>query len=411
MPHGSGPLDVDYDERAAYYQATAGLSQGESARRLRELEAAGLLPPHLAAIVGPDGNVYVTPPGSEGEQPFPGTFFWELRPYLVGGGGPPAPPAPGSPIVPSISVYSFLPPAAGGPPAVGPAGVPAGGGVPAKGGPRFAAPIAPVPGDPVTFAITAILSIISSLFGLFRGGANKNIADAFSGVRSAIAQVSDRLMRFAWWIARGVGWLLRAVQALWVRVLRPMLDYLRQLAEWMRRKIDFILRHYFRWISKIQEHLLRIYERFVRPVIVAIQRLRQMLYVLRLLRIRWAEKLDAELARIQNAISGALLDILRAVNFLGSWVNILVSARGLLQEPMLVNSVAEFRDDLAQLLAGTITGGISGSDVVALQRAGAARPYTETLDGARAGMVERGGPYGAAIAAAVDIARSRYRAA
>jgi hypothetical protein len=165
------------------------------------------------------------------------------------------------------------------------------------------------------------------------------IKQAFEGIRSAIAQTSDIIMRFAWRIARALGFAFNALHALYVRILRPMLDWVRNLADRIVRIIDKVLRPYFEWVRQMRRLLLDLYERYLRPVLVVIQTMRQVLAILTALRIPFARKLDAKLARIQQKILAPLLYALRQLNTMGGFINLLLTAKYLLQRAVLLNSL------------------------------------------------------------------------
>jgi hypothetical protein len=197
----------------------------------------------------------------------------------------------------------------------------------------------PIPSDPVTLVVTTVITVIGALFKLFGGGVSSAIKQAFEGIRSAIAQTADVIMRFAWRIARALGFAFNALHALYVRILRPMLDWVKNLADRIVRLIDKILRPYYEWLRQMRRILLDLYERYVRPVLVVIQTMRRVLAILAALRIPFARKLDARLAKLQQKILAPLLFALRRLNHMGGWINLLITARYLLQRAVLLNSL------------------------------------------------------------------------
>ena len=203
----------------------------------------------------------------------------------------------------------------------------------------FVIPIGPPPVDPVTAVITAIVTVLGALWRLFGGGVSRAIKQAFEGVRSAIAQTADVLLRFAWRIARTVGHVFSALHALYVRILRPMLDWVKNLADRIVRLIDKILRPYYEWLRQMRRILLDLYERYVRPVLVVIQTMRRVLAILAALRVPFARKLDARLAKLQRKILAPLLFALQRLNHMGGWINLLITAKYLLQRAVLLNSL------------------------------------------------------------------------
>lgn len=239
--------------------------------------------------------------------------------------------------------------------------------------------------DPVVtpLVIKIIVTAIGALFGgIFGGGVSKEVKRGFDQMRDALLETNRAQTKFTWSTAFGFGWSLIALGKLWVRVVRPLLEAVKNIIDDIRRIYDRVLKPLFTTIEKIRRHILQIYERFVRPVIVAIQRVRKALYILRLLGFKFAEKLDRRLAELESRITGPLLEVLRQVNTMGGWLNVVLTAGGLLQGPTLVNSLAHYADDWIRLFyAG------HGSALDALTRSKLYQaPKVKTLDEARAAM-------------------------
>jgi len=187
--------------------------------------------------------------------------------------------------------------------------------------------IAPVPGPPHILIPTAIISAIGALWNLFKGGVSESVKRALEGLRGAIAGVADTLMRFGWQISRALGKVLSALHTIWTRVIWPVLRNLPRALGRLRRLIERDLPRLLRYIQRIRDRLLLIYEHYMRPLLVTIQRLRRLLLILRLFHVKWAGKLDAQLARLQARIMQPLTVILSHLGIVERWLNLLLNTR------------------------------------------------------------------------------------
>lgn len=211
-------------------------------------------------------------------------------------------------------------------------------------------PITPVPtGEPIsTGALTAIATILSGLFGLFRGGGLKDLQRGFVDLSSALSETAHGLLRFAWRIARALGWLLRGMQTAWVRVLRPLLEQMVRLAGRVRRLLERDLPRLIRLIERIRRRVLDLYERYTRPMLIQIQRIRRMLIILRLFRVKWAEQLDARLVQVQERLLLPIRVALAHLAIVELWLNAIVTAEQLFQETIWGRSAYNYQDPLVR---------------------------------------------------------------
>jgi hypothetical protein len=240
---------------------------------------------------------------------------------------------------------------------------------------EFAGPPPIITGEPISTGIIIVGSILASIFrGLFGGGINAETAAALNGLRGALATVSDTLTRAAWQIARGVGRVLSALSAIWVRVIAPILRRVLELTERLARIVDRVLRKYFEVIERIRKVVLEWYDRFARPILLVIQRIRQVLAVLKFFRVPFARQLDDYLARIEATVIGVIQEALARINILGRWVNVILTGRLLIQDPVLINSLHEYSGSVVHLLANAMQRPLTPGELLALRQAPAPEP-------------------------------------
>jgi len=211
-------------------------------------------------------------------------------------------------------------------------------------------------GAVMVFAIvSAVVSVIGGLFQIFKGGVSGAVKAALEGLRGSLASVADSLMRFAWKIANALAKVLEALQKLWTRVLQPMLDKIEKITQRIGRIIDKVLKPYLDFMYRVRRILLEIYAKFFRPIIQLIDTLRRALSILRIAHIKWADQLDARLARLEAKIASHITAALRRTSVAGRWMNVLLTARMLLQQPILCNSVYAYQGTLQRHLINSFT--------------------------------------------------------
>jgi hypothetical protein len=362
-------------------------SGADVAAHVAGLAETGQLPPELARYIGPDGNFYGTDPTTGEPVVVHPALIRELRPYIaktdpeyaeayfrplpaapggvVSGWAPPSqffdPPAYWSSGIPAAAVSTR---AAPGPeriptPAVKPAphheaAAAAATELGAKKrttykllGGREGFPVAPIPtGEPISTAATFVIAAIGSLWGLFKGTATKALAESLNSLRQALTEIADHLLRFAWRISRALGVLLRAFQHVWVRVIWPLLRALPRLVNRVRRLLERDLPKILAYINKIRQQVIELYEKYARPALLVIQRMRQVLLILRLFRLQFADELDARLSQIQGWIMRPLQVALAHIALLEQWLNIIVRADEIIQATIFHNSIFHWQHSL-----------------------------------------------------------------
>jgi hypothetical protein len=295
-------------------------------------------------VVSSSGQIIVT-----------GTTWWAIA--------QPGPPAPG--VTPGAPGGSYIPPKAPTPaPLAGPsspapspssgwgsyapdfAKVKPGSGIQ----PLFVGP-APIPiPEPITFTIVAIVTtVLAGLFRLFGGGVNAATRAALDQLRGALSASADSLMRFAHAIVRGLGRLLQAVSMIYVRLIAPLLRRVLELSFRFARFLDKTLKPLIALIRKYRQLILDYYEKYARPVLLAIQRIRQVLNFLKLFHLKWADKLDAYLKDLEARIIAPMQYFLQVTGVLIGWINLILDAGHRIQEPILINSLVEYGGSLSAI--------------------------------------------------------------
>jgi hypothetical protein len=253
------------------------------------------------------------------------------------------PPAPTPVYVPpAIPAPPGAPVAAGGPQT--PISTPAPTGSPGKTPPIQQPHILPIGalGGPIVFGISVVASIIGALFGgLFGGGDVGKLTSAVNQLRSSLASTAQALYRFAWTIAVGLGALLEALHDLFVGWLDSLRSLVKNIATAVWHALGKLIPTVLAIIKKLRSVLDNIYQKYIRPVLQWIQVLRKWLAIAKLLHIPFAAKLDSILVRIQSKILAPFLYVLRTLNGIGNWVNLIVTIRATIQRAVFQRTLLE----------------------------------------------------------------------
>jgi hypothetical protein len=206
------------------------------------------------------------------------------------------------------------------------------------------------PTNPISFGVRLVVTILSSLFGLFGSSPNLDALRRENQVlRDDMSKAVDLANRFTWKTAFAGATVLRALDALWSGPLKQLLTLLKRFLEWLLKTAVRVLVNLARAIHRARELLDKYWEKYVRPVLLVIETIRKYLAILRLFNIKWADKLDGILGRIQAKILEPYLYIIRQLNTLANWQNIILTAGGRIQAPLFLRSLVHYRGYLQRV--------------------------------------------------------------
>jgi hypothetical protein len=202
----------------------------------------------------------------------------------------------------------------------------------------------PIPGDPTVFGVSIVVGLLGDLFGgLFGGG--PDIGAQLQQLATNMAKAVDTVKRFAWQIARALGKLLQAFHDIWVGFLSALWD----IVKWLKRALLWVIQvglpRLAQAIRNLRQLLNTIYKRYIRPALAYLQLVRKYLAILRLFHVPFADKLDRILVRIQGRIIGPYLYVLRTLNGIGNWTNIIIRADARIQRPVFINTMYAYQAD------------------------------------------------------------------
>lgn len=206
-------------------------------------------------------------------------------------------------------------------------------------------------GEPVSTAIVSVIAtVLGSLFGLFRGRVDKELAKALNALRNVVNTGFAAITYFALRLARTIGKILEAVHSLWVRIIQPVFDAIARAARRINEIVDKVLKPYLDLLKRIREIIDLIYNVIFRPIIQTLETVRKILVIGRLLRIKAAARADRAIAGLEAKILEPLFVLYRKVNESLGWLNVLVTARATIQGAVLLASLDEHKGAVVNLI-------------------------------------------------------------
>jgi len=257
-------------------------------------------------------------------------------------------------------------------------------------------------GEPIS---TAVLTLLSAIVSIFTGGIAAVTRNAINQLRDALAWLADNTARVIGRVARWADAAVRGLRWIWTNVIRPILYHIQQLFERLSKLIDKVLKPYLDLMQKIRQQIMLIYNVYFRPLIEVIQTMRRMLAILKLANIKWAEKLDGRLARLEGKIIGVLQEMLAWTNKLPGWFNVLLTAKYLLQYPVFMNSMDAYAGTWVKQFYNAQSKPLTPGEQAAIAAAPPAKPVAVVLGEVRDYLTAGAGP--AALPTAEALAHMR----
>jgi hypothetical protein len=166
---------------------------------------------------------------------------------------------------------------------------------------------------PVIQLLTAILSNAPAVSDLARAVDNvegNSWTNMLSFARWGWDTVSD-----IWRVLKGIGEAIGlALYHVFVDYLLPLIKKIIAAIKWLHQHISDILKPVIKWIKRIRDWYLKHIFPWQKLALQIISGIRQFLELLRLMDVKWAAKLDAELQKIQGYITESITAILGPLN-------------------------------------------------------------------------------------------------
>lgn len=228
--------------------------------------------------------------------------------------------------------------------------------------------------------------------------------DPISQFSGWLGDVLSRLRTFfnsAWkWIKNLWDWLYN-------HILSDIINAALRLWKRVKPVIDNIVK----WIKKIRAHEIAMFDQWVKPILNFIQRLRASLLIFRIFGFKWASKLDARLANIEQQLTQLYLSVLQDFNRVLSYLNLIIDPSGLFKQATYLATAIRSIGSLVNAIQGAQSSPLAGTQLdqqqhnsqlctfamtnanAQLTAAGGLSPdYSDAADAIRTQLVEWGWP-------------------
>jgi hypothetical protein len=249
-------------------------------------------------------------------------------------------------------------------------------------------PITVVP-PPVTVVINengltlgTVASLIKGALGAaaaaIASAADAVVAAAISGIQKALTALGNALQQVFGELARLAGLILKFLQGLLLDIVHGLVAAVAKIGALLQDVIHNVIMPALQALQKLRNYLIGLYERFFRPLLIFLQRIRQVLAILKAFHIGFASKLDAAIADIQAKISAPLFYLLRYTNAIANYLNLILTFNYLLQKPLFLNSLNAYKGSAIGLQLNAMNPVPDPAALAALQASGATPTPTQS---------------------------------
>lgn len=186
---------------------------------------------------------------------------------------------------------------------------------------------------------TGIVTVASTLWKIGSTAVTVAVKYAIVGLRWAVNNLTrlivSGLKKSAVFLARNVQTLGRFLRNGFVALVRNV----QRAALWLKGTLTHIFRPVLQFLDRVKGYIRRIYDRFIKPVLDVIEIMRRVFRLLGYLGIDWARALDRKLGQLENLITLPFEWVVGKINELIGVINRIVTADGLLQRLVLINSL------------------------------------------------------------------------
>jgi hypothetical protein len=175
------------------------------------------------------------------------------------------------------------------------------------------------------------------------------IWNAIVSIAQFIWSILLQVFQFAWGALKAVANIFRSIwDGFFKRIFLKVLNAITKAHLWLEQKLAPIL-NFLKKVRALYDHYFKLY---VKPFLDVIQKIRRILAVLRFLHIKWAQTLDAELAKIEGKIAQVVLTIRGILNSMIDLVTTIADPMLLIRRPTAVISFRRVFLSLIRVFTG-----------------------------------------------------------
>lgn len=153
-----------------------------------------------------------------------------------------------------------------------------------------------------------------------------------------------------------------AFKWIWENVIKSALTKLvnvfQRVRDWLQRTFAPILH----WLKVARQIFDKYFNLYIKPILNLIHHIRQFLVIFRILGFKWAARLDADLALVEQKITKVYTTLRGYLNQVISWINIIADPSGILRRNPLFGAIIRSAKELQNVLDTTTTRPLTGSE-------------------------------------------------
>jgi hypothetical protein len=187
--------------------------------------------------------------------------------------------------------------------------------------------------------IPALIGLLSGLFGGMRGQVDSATARIVRTIGDTVVELGkkivDGVVIVAWQFARLWDWLKK-----WFAIIfREAAELIGSIAKRLNRVLDRIFGPVIDFLDKVREHIWKIYNDYVKPILDIIEFIRIPLRILSQFNVEWAKRLDATLANIEDEITETFSYVMGRINYVMNALNDIVDVDRLLKRFTFIRTI------------------------------------------------------------------------
>ena len=196
--------------------------------------------------------------------------------------------------------------------------------------------------------VSQLLSFVAGLFG------NQGL-NIWNGVSGTADQSFSSLNNSFLALGEAAAKIKDVFKSIWDDVILVMLKKLLEAYQKLRELLQRIFGPVVRFLQRLRALYDSYFNKFVKPMLNIIRQVRRVLQVFRLLGFKWAARLDARLADVENKIIKAYELIRQNLNQVTSWLQLVIDPTFILRRNPLFAAIIRSAPELRNLMLTSVT--------------------------------------------------------